>query len=104
MPMSGRANLGGIPVGDGLGVRVMGALNVSPESFYRGSVASDEDALIRLAEAMVDAGAAWLDVGALSTAPEAPADVPAGREAERLGRAGEVPVGAGDVAVDDEAS
>ena len=102
--MSGRANLGGIDVGEGLGVRVMGVLNVSAESFYRGSVVADESDLIRRAEAMVEAGAAWVDVGALSTSPAASAEVPANLEAERLGRAVEVLVGAVDVPVSADAA
>ncbi len=40
-------------------VAVMGALNVSPESFYAGSVAgSADEALLRAGEAMSRAGAA----------------------------------------------
>ncbi len=60
-----RATLGGVPVGEGLPVAVMGALNVSPESFYPGSVYGSAEDLLRAALAMVDAGAALIDVGAL---------------------------------------
>jgi len=49
-------------VGDGLDVAIVGALNVSPESFYSGSVVTDADRLLQAAEAMARAGAAWLDV------------------------------------------
>jgi dihydropteroate synthase len=71
-------------VGDGLNVAVVGALNVSPESFYSGSVVADADRLLRAAEAMALAGAAWLDVGAMSTAPYLEARIPAALEADRL--------------------
>jgi dihydropteroate synthase len=85
--MTNRACLAGITVGDGVNVAVMGALNVSPESFYRGSIAAHDDELLRAAEAMVSAGAAFLDVGAMSTAPYVEGTVSASEEAERLGHA-----------------
>lgn len=71
-------------MGDGLDVAVVGALNVSPESFYSGSVVVDADRLLQAGEAMARAGAAWLDVGAMSTAPYLDARVPEAVEADRL--------------------
>ncbi|MFI5374225.1 MAG: dihydropteroate synthase [Candidatus Rokuibacteriota bacterium] len=79
-----RATVAGVSVGDGLDVAVVGALNVSPESFYSGSVVTDADRLLRAAEAMAQAGAAWLDVGAMSTAPYLEARIPETQEADRL--------------------
>ena len=79
-----RATLAGVSVGDGLEVAVVGALNVSPESFYSGSVVTDADRLLHAAEIMAQAGAAWLDVGAMSTAPYLEAAIPEAQEAERL--------------------
>jgi dihydropteroate synthase len=79
-----RATVAGVSVGDGLDVAVVGALNVSPESFYSGSVVTDGDRLLRAAEAMAEAGAAWLDVGAMSTAPYLAARIPETQEADRL--------------------
>jgi dihydropteroate synthase len=79
-----RATVAGVSVGDGLDVAVVGALNVSPESFYSGSVVTDADRLLRAAEAMAEAGAAWLDVGAMSTAPYLAARIPETQEADRL--------------------
>jgi dihydropteroate synthase len=67
--MGAHANLGGLEVGDGYPVRVVGAINVSPESFYKGSVATDEDTLRQRAEQMAAEDADMLDVGAMSTAP-----------------------------------
>lgn len=64
-----RANLAGVEVGDHCPVRVVGVINVSPESFYAGSVARNRSALHKLAVKMVEEGAAILDVGAMSTAP-----------------------------------
>jgi dihydropteroate synthase len=63
------ANLAGVEVGDGLPVRIVGAINVSAESFYPGSVARNRAALQRLAARMVEEGADLLDLGAMSTAP-----------------------------------
>jgi dihydropteroate synthase len=88
-----RADLAGVALGDGLDVAVMGALNVSPESFYAGSVARGRDRLLAAAEAMVTAGAALVDVGAMSTAPYLNAAISPAEEADRLGSAVELLVG-----------
>ena len=79
-----RAIVAGVSVGDGLDVAIVGALNVSPESFYSASVVLDADRLLQAAEAMGRAGAAWLDVGAMSTAPYLDARIPETQEADRL--------------------
>ena len=79
-----RATVAEVSVGDGLDVAVVGALNVSPESFYSGSVVVGADRLLQAAEAMARAGAAWLDVGAMSTAPYLEARIPTTQEADRL--------------------
>lgn len=63
------SRLARLEVGDGVPVRVMGVLNVSPESFYRGSVHDNPAHLIEAAHTMVDAGANIIDIGAMSTAP-----------------------------------
>ena len=65
----------------------MGALNVSPESFYAGSVPPSLDALVATALGMVEAGASIIDVGARSTAPYRAGDVMTEDERVRLGRA-----------------
>jgi dihydropteroate synthase len=82
-----RALLGGVAVGDGCPVAIIGVLNVSPESFYGGSVHTDPDDLLRAADDMVAAGAAILDVGAMSTAPYLETRIGEDEEAERLARA-----------------
>jgi dihydropteroate synthase len=79
-----RAIVAGVSVGDGVDVAVVGALNVSPESFYSGSVVIEADRLLQAGEAMARAGASWLDVGAMSTAPYLEARIPEALEAERL--------------------
>ena len=65
----------------------MGALNVSPESFHGASIHIDPDDLRAAALAMVDAGAALIDVGARSTAPYGTSSVSDADERERLARA-----------------
>jgi dihydropteroate synthase len=81
------ARLGTVRVGRTCPVVVMGALNVSPESFYGGSVYRDGTALLRAATAMVEDGAALLDVGARSTAPYLDTAIDDADETERLARA-----------------
>lgn len=63
--------LGGVPVGDRYPVRIMAVINLSRESFYKGSVASAEEVLI-LANRLADEGADLIDLGAVSTAPGSP--------------------------------
>lgn len=82
-----RATLAGVPVGGAAPVVVIGALNVSPESFYAGSVHVRTDDLVTAALRMVGAGAALIDVGARSTAPYGPTGLSEAEETERLARA-----------------
>jgi dihydropteroate synthase len=63
--------------------RVMGVINVSPESFYKDSVAGNEEALIGMAKKMVADGAAFIDVGAKSTAPYLETQIPVEEEKRR---------------------
>ena len=52
-------------------MRVMGILNVTPDSFYAGSRISGEEALLAKAETMLRDGADLLDIGGESTRPGA---------------------------------
>jgi dihydropteroate synthase len=56
----------GIKVGDQYPAHVMGVINLSPESFYDGSIISPESAL-DVARKMAEDGATFLDIGARST-------------------------------------
>src|SRR2546428_7446309 len=69
MSLRSRADLAGVTLGDALPVAVMGVINVSPESFHPGSVYHGDEAVLKAALGMVEAGAALIDVGARSTAP-----------------------------------
>jgi dihydropteroate synthase len=69
-------------IGGGAPVRLMGVINCSPESFYRGSYTPAGRVYDR-AVAMVDAGADMIDLGARSTAPGSP-PLTAAEEAARV--------------------
>ena len=63
------ARLGSLSVGDRFPVRIMAAVNASPESFYKGSVASTSQRVAARARKAVDEGADVIDIGGASTAP-----------------------------------
>lgn len=49
--------------------KIMGILNVTPDSFYSGSRVADSRDLARRCESMIESGAEILDIGAYSTRP-----------------------------------
>ena len=51
--------------------RVMGIINVTPDSFYRASRFSDDKEILRAATEMIEDGASILDIGGCSTRPGA---------------------------------
>ncbi|MDF1537824.1 MAG: dihydropteroate synthase [Candidatus Thorarchaeota archaeon] len=62
--------LNGLPIGGANPVRVMGVINLSPESFYAESIITDQTALVSRVEEMVGQGADIIDIGGASTAPK----------------------------------
>ena len=55
-----------------LGVpRVMGIINITPDSFYEGSRVSSDDDILKLAASMISDGADIIDVGGYSSRPNA---------------------------------
>ena len=64
--------------------RVMGVLNVTPDSFFDGGAFYDADAAVRHGLEMVQQGADLLDIGGESTRPRSDA-VPADEEWRRVG-------------------
>jgi dihydropteroate synthase len=54
-------------------IYVMGIINITPDSFYAGSRTTELDQALKLAEAMLDAGADIIDAGGESTRPGAEA-------------------------------
>lgn len=71
-----------LQIGGGAPVRLMGVINCSPESFYRGSY-TPVGRIYDRALAMLDSGADMIDLGARSTAPGSPA-ITVAEEAARV--------------------
>jgi dihydropteroate synthase len=63
--------------------KIMGILNLTPDSFYDGGKLSDENSLLQQAETMLKQGATFLDIGGYSTRPGADV-VSAGEEKKRV--------------------
>lgn len=63
--------------------RVMGILNITPDSFYAGSRLGDEKAILATAGKMLEDGADFLDVGGYSSRPGA-GNIPVEAEKERV--------------------
>ena len=63
--------------------RVMGILNITPDSFYEESRVSTPELALEKAREMIELGAHILDVGAVSSRPGAP-EIPAAEELQRL--------------------
>jgi dihydropteroate synthase len=69
-------------IGDDYPVRLMGVLNVSSESFYKGSVYTP-GSIPEIALTMIENNATFLDIGGRSTAPHA-GSLPVNEEKERI--------------------
>ncbi len=63
--------------------KVMGIINLTPDSFYAGSRKQDIDSALHLAEKMLNEGATFLDLGAYSSRPDAE-DISIQEETDRL--------------------
>jgi dihydropteroate synthase len=63
--------------------KVMGVLNITPDSFYRGSRYTNEKDILAAAEKMVEDGADFLDIGGYSSRPGAE-NIEAAEEKERV--------------------
>jgi dihydropteroate synthase len=79
--------IGTVPVGDRFATKVMGIINVSPESFYRASVRTSALEIAAAARSMQEQGANIIDVGAMSTAPYLKTVIPAVEEIRRMKKA-----------------
>ena len=78
------ANMASLKVGDAYPVRVVGVINVSPESFYKGSIVTTREEIAAATSKMVEEGAEILDVGAMSTAPYLQTEISVDEEKKRL--------------------
>ena len=77
-----------MPVGGKFTVKVMGIINASPESFYKGSVRTGEQEIAATAKQMQQDGAHIIDIGGMSTAPYVQtAILPAEEEIRRVTQA-----------------
>jgi len=63
--------------------KVMGVLNVTPDSFYDGGKYKDEASILKQAEKLLDEGATFVDLGAYSSRPGA-TDVSEEEELKRI--------------------
>ena len=61
--------LGSVSVSDSSPVRIMGILNLSPESFYKKSVKTTRNEISKTVQLMEEQGADIIDIGGMSTAP-----------------------------------
>lgn len=61
--------IGELIVGPESSAKVMGIINVSPESFFKGSVRTSDEQIAAAARQMELDGARLIDIGAMSTAP-----------------------------------
>ena len=66
----GILTMNGLHVGNSNPIRIMGVINLSPESFYSGSIITDDSVLLNRVKEMIDEGADILDIGGASTAPK----------------------------------
>jgi dihydropteroate synthase len=77
----------------------MGVINVSPESFYKGSVRITDRTIAFAAKEMEKHGAHFIDIGAMSTAPYLETVVPVEKEILRIKNAIKVARKACDLAI-----
>lgn len=61
--------IGDVRIGPGHQVRVMGVINLSPESFYSASVVENEVDFVDRVKSMVKQGADIIDIGGVSSSP-----------------------------------
>jgi dihydropteroate synthase len=81
------ALLGRVSVGGSYPVRIVGIINVSPESFYKKSVKTSGEEIVSTVEAMISSGADIIDVGARTSAPYLDTHLPVDEEMSRALRA-----------------
>ncbi|MEA2069665.1 MAG: dihydropteroate synthase [Asgard group archaeon] len=73
-----------LTIGRGQSVKIMGVINLSPESFYKGSIKKSREQLITTVETMEKAGADIIDIGAMSTAPYLETQISPEEEIKRI--------------------
>jgi dihydropteroate synthase len=91
--------IGRVQVGEKHATKVMGVINASPESFYKGSVKITEREIAETARKMQEQGAHIIDIGAMSTAPYLETMIPIEEEIRRMKLAVRAAKGACDLPV-----
>jgi dihydropteroate synthase len=79
----GKVRIGNLEIGNGK-PKIMGIVNASPESFYKGSIAIGKKIISERAIEIEEEGADLIDIGGMSTAPYGHTLVSANKEVERL--------------------
>ena len=79
-------NVDGLRIGEDYPVRLMGILNLSPESFYKETTVSEKSSIQQLVEDMEGEDVDIIDIGAASTAPSDIYGTPAISEREEFAR------------------
>ena len=83
-------SIGKLRIGEKVPARIMGVINVSPESFYKNSVKTKVNEIAIVATEMQKTGADMIDVGAMSTAPYLETIISVEQETKRMSHAIEV--------------
>ena len=81
------SKLGSVSVGGSNPVRIMGILNLSPESFFKKSIATDKEMISNKTRKMEAEGADFIDVGGMSTVPYLKTTISQKTESERITKA-----------------
>ena len=81
------SKLGSVSVGGSNPVRIMGIVNVSPESFFKRSVINKPIELANTVRKMEEEGADFIDIGGMSTAPYLNTIISEQTESERISKA-----------------
>ena len=76
--------LGSISVGNSNPTRIMGILNLSPESFYKKSIKTTKNEISKTVHLMENHGADIIDIGGMSTAPYLSTLISEKEESKRL--------------------
>ena len=64
-----KGKLGGIIIGDSVKTRIMGVINLSSTSFYKGSIMKTKKEIESKIQYMTDNKADFIDIGTISSAP-----------------------------------
>jgi len=83
-------SIGKLRIGEKVPARIMGVINISPESFYKNSVKTKVNEIANVATEMQKTGADMIDVGAMSTAPYLETIISVEQETRRMTHAIEV--------------